>query len=77
MADQLVRVKFAERCDDPHDRRIVRLCITKAGEQFFRMAADFMKGRIEQVLKRFTPDEQMQLLRLMNKLVDSIAAERQ
>jgi DNA-binding MarR family transcriptional regulator len=77
MADALVRAKFVERCDDPHDRRVVRLCITKAGNQFMHMAMSFMKGRIAQLLNRFTAEEQAQLLHLMNKLVDSIEAERE
>ena len=75
MADGLVRAKFVQRCDDPHDRRIVRLCITKAGQQFIQMATTYIKGRIVQILNRFTPDEQAQLLRLMNKLIDSIQSE--
>jgi DNA-binding MarR family transcriptional regulator len=75
MADGMVRAKFVERCDDPHDRRVVRLCITKAGRQFIEMATSYMKGRIMQLLNHFTFDEQAQLLRLMNKLIDSIQAE--
>ncbi len=77
MADGLVRANFVERCDDPHDRRIVRLCITRPGRQFIEMAATYMKGRIQQILNRFTADEQAQLLRLMNKLIDSIQAEQE
>ncbi len=77
MADGLVRAKFVERCDDPHDRRVVRLCITKTGRQFIETATSYMKGRIVQLLNRFTSDEQAQLLRLMNKLIDSVEAEKQ
>ena len=75
MADGMVRAKFVERCDDPHDRRIVRLCITKTGRQFIETATSYMKGRILQMLNHFTSDEQEQLLRLMNKLINSIQAE--
>lgn len=76
MADGLVRARFVERCDDPHDRRVVRLCLTKTGRQFIQAATGFMRGRIMQLLRHFTPEEQAQLLRLMNKLIDSIEAER-
>lgn len=76
MADALVRARFVERCDDPHDRRVVRLCLTRTGRQFIQVATTFMKGRIVQLLKHFTPDEQAELLRLMNKLIDSIEAEK-
>jgi DNA-binding MarR family transcriptional regulator len=76
MADGLVRAKFAARCDDPNDRRIVRLCVTDTGRQFIEMATSFMKERITHLINRFTSEEQAQLLRLMNKLIDSIEAER-
>lgn len=75
MADGLVRAKFAERCDDPHDRRIVRLCITQSGRQFIQMGLGYLKQRILNLLNHFSADEQKQLLRLMNKLIDSIQAE--
>ena len=75
MADALVRAKIAERRDDPRDRRIVRLSLTKTGRQFIQAATSLMKGRIRQLLRHFTPEEQAQLLRLMNKLIDSIEAE--
>ncbi len=76
MADGLVHAKFVERCGDPHDRRVVRLCITKRGRQFIQMATGFMRDKLVQLLNRFTPEEQQQLLRLMNKLIDSIEAEK-
>ncbi len=76
MADALVRAKFVERCDDPRDRRVVRLCLTRTGRQFIQVASNFMKGRVVQLLKHFTAEEQAELLRLMNKLIDSIEAER-
>ncbi len=77
MADGLVRAKFVERCDDPHDRRIVRLCITKKGRQFIQTAMGFLRARIAQLLNRFTSEEQHQLLKMMSKLIDSIEADIQ
>jgi len=77
IADGLVRAGFAERCDDPHDRRIVRLCGTKKGRQFMQTVMEFMKGRVTRLLRHFTADEQAQLLRLMSKLIDSIEAENE
>ncbi len=76
MADVLVRAKLVERCDDSHDRRIVRLCMTKNGKHFIQAGTNFMRERIQHLLNRFTADEQAELLRLMNKLIDSIEAEK-
>ncbi len=75
LADTLVRAKFVERRDDPHDRRVVRLCLTRSGLQFIRAGVDFMRERIQRLLDRFSPEEQAELLRLMSKLIDSIESE--
>ncbi|HTP00381.1 MAG TPA: hypothetical protein VMJ64_03340 [Anaerolineales bacterium] len=75
MADWLVEVNVAERCNDPHDRRVVRLCMTEHGRELIDLSREFMKARILQVLRHLTDAEQRQLLRLMKKLIDSIEAE--
>lgn len=76
MVDGLVRAKFAERRDDPNDRRVVRLRMTDRGNQFTEASMDFLRHRIQQLLGHFTADEQAQLLRLMTKLIDSVRAEQ-
>ncbi len=75
MADWLVRASIVERCNDAHDRRIVRLCITDNGRELIRIGSRYMKARILQLLHHFSDEEQAELLRLMTKLVDSIEAE--
>lgn len=77
MADNLVRAKIVQRCDDAKDRRIVRLCLTPNGRKFIEMGAALLRQRASQVLSRFTADEQAQLLKLMGKLIESLEAERQ
>ncbi|HET6845930.1 MAG TPA: hypothetical protein VFH29_03800, partial [Anaerolineales bacterium] len=73
--DHLVRGKIVERRDDPTDRRIVRLCLTANGRKFIELGASFLRQRVGQVLSRFTPEEQAQLLKLIGKLIDSLEAE--
>jgi DNA-binding MarR family transcriptional regulator len=75
MADWLVKVNIAERCSDARDRRIVRLCITDHGRELIQLSTQYMKARISQLLRHFSDEDQKELLRLMNKLVDSIEAE--
>lgn len=75
IVDGLVRAKFAERLDDPNDRRIVRLRMTPRGEQFIEAGTEFLRQRIQQLLEHFTADEQAQLLRLTTKLIDSLRVE--
>ena len=76
MADWLVRANIVERCNDAHDRRVVRLCITEHGRQLIHIGGDYMKTRILQLLKHFSDEEQAELLRLMTKLIDSIESEK-
>jgi len=77
MADGLVRAKFVERKTDPNDRRVVRICITARGNQFIETGKKYMKERVEQLLRRFSAEEQEELVRLLGKLVDSLQAEKQ
>jgi DNA-binding MarR family transcriptional regulator len=77
MADGLVRARFVERRADPSDRRVVRLCMTERGIQFIETGKKYMRERVEQLLRRFSDEEQEQLIRLLRKLVDSLQAEKQ
>ncbi len=73
LIDWLVRASFVERVPDPHDRRVVRVRMTESGRQLYQIGMDYNKQQIAYVLKNFSSDEQAQLLRLMNKLVDALA----
>jgi DNA-binding MarR family transcriptional regulator len=76
MANGLVRANFVERSTDRNDRRVVRLCLTENGRQFIHIAMEHMKEHIALLLKHLSLEEQAQLLRLMNKVLDSIQAEK-
>ena len=76
IVDWLVRANFAERMSDAHDRPVVRVRMTGSGEQLYQVGMEYNKQQIKQVLKTFTAEEQAQLLRLLNKLVDALAAEK-
>ncbi len=76
IVDWLVRADFVERCADEHDRRIVRVCMTENAQEFIQVSADYIKQRILSLLNNFSPEEQIELLRLMNKLFDSLRAEK-
>ena len=39
------------------------------------MGVGVLQQRVSDVLERFTPDEQAQLLKLIGKLIDSLEAE--
>ncbi len=73
--DWLVAGAFVERVDDPDDRRTVRVRMTTRGQKIYQAFADFNRQRIARILRAFTPAEQSQLLKLMNRLLDSFQAE--
>jgi DNA-binding MarR family transcriptional regulator len=75
IVDGLVSANFIERTNDPNDRRVVRVQMTKTGRELYQTAMDFNKQRISHMLSKFTAEEQIQLLYLMNKLFDSLTAE--
>jgi DNA-binding MarR family transcriptional regulator len=75
IVDALVGANFIERINDANDRRVVRVQMTKTGREIYQTAMDFNKQRISHMLSKFTPEEQTQLLYLMNKLFDSLIAE--
>lgn len=76
IVDWLVRADIIERVNDPNDRRLVRVRLTENGWQIYRTGMDFNKIQLMNLLAIFTPGEQEQLLRLMNKLVLYIPADR-
>jgi DNA-binding MarR family transcriptional regulator len=75
IVDWLVRANIIERVGDPDDRRIVRVRLTENGWQIYHTGMDFNKKQVMNLLAIFTPEEQEQLLRLMNKFVNYIPAE--
>lgn len=75
IVDGLVNANFIERIPDESDRRVVRVQMTTTGKEIYQTAMDFNKQRVAHMLNKFTPEEQTQLLHLMNKLFDSLIAE--
>ena len=75
MVDWLVNAGMVERVNDPNDRRVVRVGISKTGREFYETGLEHNKRRINRLLNDFTPDEQAQLLHLMNKLFDAMVKE--
>jgi DNA-binding MarR family transcriptional regulator len=76
IVDWLVRGDLVERVNDPNDRRIVRVGMSKGGRELYEMGMTYNKQRITRLLKDFTAEEQVQLLNLTKKLFDSLLKEK-
>ncbi|MBI3360084.1 MAG: MarR family transcriptional regulator [Chloroflexi bacterium] len=72
MVDWLVTGGYVKRLSDPEDRRIVRVALTETGREAYRTGDEFVRQRVEQLLRRFTPEERENLLVLLRKLVAAI-----
>jgi len=75
LVDGLVRGDMIERINDPKDRRVIRIGMSKHGRELYQTGMTYNKQRIAKLLKDFSGDEQAQLLKLMNKLFDSLLSE--
>ncbi len=72
IVDWLVRNEYASRLPDPEDRRVVRVELTAAGEELFETINEFMMERMARTIRKLTPEEQAQMVHLMNKMLDLI-----
>lgn len=71
IVDGLVQADMVERVNDPSDRRVVRVGMSKNGRDLYEAGMAYNKQRIAKLLNVFTAEEQEQLLKLMNKLFDA------
>ena len=68
MVDWLVSAGYAERLQDPIDRRVVRVALTPEGRETHQALSDFMLRHTVDLLSRFTPEERETLVALLSKL---------
>ena len=76
IVDGLVQREMVERVQDPKDRRVVRVGMSKNGRKLYETGREYSKQRITRLLKDFSAEEQMQLVSLMNKLFDALIKEK-
>ncbi|MCK9579582.1 MAG: MarR family transcriptional regulator [Methanoregula sp.] len=50
LADTLIANGWAERCNDPKDRRVINLAITPEGKEYLRQAFEIYKGDVSALL---------------------------
>lgn len=75
LVDWLVRAQIAARVSDQEDRRVVRVSLTERGQQFHNAMMEHNRKQVIEMIRRFSPDEQAQLLQLVTKLQASLLSE--
>lgn len=73
--DGLVQGELLERFNDPNDRRVVRIGMSKKGREVYETGKSYGKQRVARLLKDFTEEEQAQILHLMAKLFAVLSKE--
>ena len=69
IVDWLVRNEYAVRLPDAEDRRVVRVELTSDGVELFETINQFIMERVSRTIGEFTPEEQAQMIHLLNKLL--------
>ena len=69
IVDWLVKNGYGKRSDDPEDRRIVRVELTKSGKETYQTIHTFVNQRVEQALGQFTAEERATFVSLLNKIL--------
>ncbi len=72
IVDWVVQSGYAERLQDPQDRRVVRVGLTPGGQKIYQISSDFIKSTFESWLGGFTQEECRTLVDLLKKLVDAM-----
>jgi len=70
--DWLVDNGYAQRLQDPQDRRIVRVELTAAGQEIYSAINQFFMERIEQIMGQLTPEERGTFVALFCKVLDAL-----
>lgn len=65
LMDKLCAKKFIERCPSEHDRRVVKIAITKAGKDFLESIPNNFN---RELLKNLSEEEADQLSNLLDKM---------
>lgn len=70
--DWLANNGYVQRLADPEDRRVVRVALTRAGEELYRSMNQLLLKSADQLLGNFSTQERKELSRLLGKLVDNL-----
>ncbi len=68
LIDKLIDMKYVKRENDPKDRRIVRVALTKAGEKLLAEALKQRANKMEKLLSYLSSQDKIELLRILKIL---------
>jgi DNA-binding MarR family transcriptional regulator len=75
IVDRLTEHGLVERRPDPGDRRALRVSLTQAGQAVLAEIDDLQQKRMLRILSGFSPQERREMLRLMDRYLETTLAE--
>ena len=72
MVDWWVENEFAQRLNDPEDRRVVRVSLTDIGQKLHELIEKSLSESVQQCLNCLTPEEQIILVNLIRKVAQGL-----
>ena len=72
LLNKLVTLQLVKRQQDEKDRRLVRIVLTKEGNDMLAQARKAKESHVTKLLSYLTSEERQELLRLMEKLNERI-----
>ncbi len=69
LIDTLTRSGLIKRQSDPNDRRIVRIAITKKGEEHINKGIEESSRQMRKSLKKLSGKEQDELINILKKII--------
>jgi DNA-binding MarR family transcriptional regulator len=70
LIDKLIGTKHVKRENDPTDRRVVKICLTKSGEKLLDEAMKKKSEKMNKLLSYLSEKDKLDLLRILSVLVE-------
>lgn len=68
-ADRLVKNNWVKRCNDPNNRRFVKLCLTEAGKNILEKKKVERKELAKKLIESIPVEDQRQLVRILEEIL--------
>lgn len=75
IVDRLIKSGYVKRQDDPKDRRIVRIMLTKKGEEISKNIYQQKQHCINKIFSKLSQNDRQTIIKIMEKLVNEIRKE--
>lgn len=76
LIDKLIAAKLAKRVNDKKDRRIVRITITREGDELLKEVSKQKENKINKLLSYLSDLDKRELLKILEKIIEKEKYEK-